>query len=120
MPPEIWNAYLNDKRHPLENKALKGQYPPGSTFKIITALAALEEGIIDADTTFECNGSYTVGNTTFRCWNKHGHGRVNLKKALKESCDVYFYQLAERLGVDRIARTAREFGLGEAAGDRTG
>ncbi|HLO25911.1 MAG TPA: penicillin-binding protein 2 [Geobacteraceae bacterium] len=116
MPPEIWNAYLNDKRHPLENKALKGQYPPGSTFKIITALAALEEGIIDADTTFECKGSYTVGNNTFRCWNKHGHGRVNLKKALKESCDVYFYHLAERLGVDRIARTAREFGLGEALG----
>jgi penicillin-binding protein 2 len=116
MPPEKWNAYINDKRHPLENKALKGQYPPGSTFKIITALAALENGIIDADTAFECKGSYTVGNTTFNCWNKHGHGRVNLKKALRESCDVYFYHLAEQLGVDRIARTAREFGLGEALG----
>ena len=116
MPPETWNAYLSDKRHPLENKALKGQYPPGSTFKIVTALAALEEGIIDANTTVVCNGSYTVGNRTFKCWDKHGHGTVNLKKALRESCDVYFYQLAERLGVDRIAQTAREFGLGEPMG----
>ena len=116
MPPEKWNAYLNDKRHPLENKALKGQYPPGSTFKIITALAALEEGIIAANTTVFCKGSYTIGTDTFKCWEKHGHGAVNLKRAIKESCDVFFYSLAERLGVDRIARTAREFGLGEAMG----
>jgi penicillin-binding protein 2 len=116
MPPDIWKAYLEDKRHPLENKALTGQYPPGSTFKIVTALAALEAGIIDANTSVVCNGSYTFGNRTFNCWNRHGHGTVNLKKALRESCDVYFYQLAERLGVDRIARTAREFGLGEPLG----
>ena len=116
MPPEKWQSYLDDKRHPLENKALKGQYPPGSTFKIITALAALDAGIIDANSTVVCKGSYTVGKTVFKCWNKHGHGSVNLKKALRESCDVYFYQLAERLGVDRIARSAREFGLGEAMG----
>jgi penicillin-binding protein 2 len=116
MPPEKWQSYLADKRHPLENKALKGQYPPGSTFKIITAMAALDEGIIDANSTVVCKGSYTVGKTVFKCWNKHGHGSVNLKKAIRESCDVYFYHLAERLGVDRIARTAREFGLGEAMG----
>jgi penicillin-binding protein 2 len=116
MPPDKWNAYLNDKRHPLENKALKGQYPPGSTFKIITALAGLEDGLIDANTTVECKGSYTVGTSTFKCWEKHGHGQVNLKKALRESCDVYFYQLAERLGVDRIARAAKEFGLGAPMG----
>ncbi len=116
MPADKWNAYLSDKRHPLENKGLKGQYPPGSTFKIITALAGLEDGLIDANTTVECKGSYTVGTSTFKCWDKHGHGQVNLKKALRESCDVYFYQLAERLGVDRIARAAREFGLGAPMG----
>jgi penicillin-binding protein 2 len=116
MPAETWKAYLDDKRHPLENKALKGLYPPGSTFKIVTALAALQEGLIDEHTTFTCKGSYKVGNTTFNCWERHGHGTVDLKRALKESCDVYFYQLAEKLGVDRIAAYAREFGLGEPMG----
>lgn len=116
MSPEQWKSYLEDKRHPLENKALKGQYPPGSTFKVITALAGLEEGLIDENTTVDCGGSYTVGNNTFKCWNKKGHGRVNLKQALKESCDVYFYQLGERLGVDKIAAYAKKFGLGEPLG----
>lgn len=116
MSPKQWHDYLEDKRHPLENKALKGQYPPGSTFKIITALAGLEYGLIDENTTFDCHGSYTVGNSTFKCWDKKGHGRVNLRQALKQSCDVYFYQLAEKLGVDRIAAVAREFGLGKPLG----
>jgi len=116
MSPEQWKSYLEDKRHPLENKALKGQYPPGSTFKVITALAGLEEGLIDENTTVDCGGSYKVGNNTFKCWNKKGHGRVNLKQALKESCDVYFYQLGERLGVDKIAVYAKKFGLGEPLG----
>lgn len=116
MPPEKWEAYLNDKRHPLENKALKGQYPPGSTFKIITALAGLAEGLIDEHTVVNCKGEYKLGNNTFRCWNKKGHGNVNLKGAMRESCDVYFYMLGERLGVDRIARYARMFGLGESMG----
>lgn len=116
MPPEKWEAYLKDKRHPLENKALKGQYPPGSTFKIITALAGLSEGLIDENSVVNCRGEYKLGNNTFRCWNKKGHGNVNLKGAMRESCDVYFYMLGERLGVDRIARYARMFGLGEAMG----
>ena len=116
MPPEQWKAYLEDKRHPLENKALKGQYPPGSTFKIITAIAGLEEGLINADTTVECPGSYKVGNQVFKCWDKHGHGPVNLRRALKESCDVYFYKLGERLGVDRIAEYAKKFNLGAPMG----
>ena len=116
MSPEQWRSYLEDKRHPLENKALKGQYPPGSTFKILTALAGLEEGLIDDNSTVVCNGSYTVGNNTFKCWNKKGHGRVNLKQALRESCDVYFYQLGERLGVDKIAAYAKKFGLGTPMG----
>ena len=116
MPPEQWDAYLQDIRHPLENKALKGQYPPGSTFKVITALAGLSEGLIDEHTTVNCTGEYKLGTNTFRCWNKKGHGRVNLRGALRESCDVYFYQLGEKLGIDRIAAYAQKFGLGEVTG----
>lgn len=116
MPAKQWKDYLEDIRHPLENKALKGQYPPGSTFKIITALAGLEQGIIDENSTVVCSGSLKVGNSTFKCWDKKGHGTVNLKRALRESCDVYFYQLGEKLGVDRIAACAREFGLGKPLG----
>jgi len=116
MPPEQWAAYLEDKRHPLENKALKGQYPPGSTFKIVTALAGLAEGLIDDKTIVRCTGEYKLGTSKFRCWNRKGHGSVNLKGAMRESCDVYFYQLGERLGVDRIARYAKMFGLGEVTG----
>jgi len=116
MPPEQWKAYLEDKRRPLENKALKGQYPPGSTFKVITAIAGLAEGLIDERTSVTCNGEYKLGNRTFHCWNRKGHGSVNLRGALKASCDVYFYQLGERLGVDRIALYAKKFGFGEPLG----
>ncbi len=116
MPPEKWTAYLEDKRRPLENKALKGQYPPGSTFKMITALAGLEEGVIDQNTVVNCTGEYKLGNSTFRCWNKKGHGRVNLRKSLRESCDVYYYMLGEQLGVDKIAFYAKKFGMGEPMG----
>ncbi|TLN02625.1 penicillin-binding protein 2, partial [bacterium] len=116
LSPEQWNKYLNDPRHPLENKALKGQYPPGSTFKIITALAGLEEGLIDEKTTVFCSGSHKHGNRAFRCWNRKGHGSVDLKKALRESCDVYFYRLGEQLGVDKIALYARKFALGQPLG----
>lgn len=116
MSQQQWQSYLEDERHPLENKALKGQYPPGSTFKIITAIAGLSEGLIDENSSVNCSGEYKVGNATFRCWNKKGHGRVNLRAALRESCDVYFYQLGERLGVDRLALYANKFGLGEPLG----
>jgi len=116
MPADIWKQYLEDKRHPLENKALSGQYPPGSTFKIITALAGLQEGKIDEKTSITCRGSYDLGTSTFNCWNRHGHGVTNLKKALRESCDVYFYQLGEHLGVDSIAAMAKRFLLGAPLG----
>lgn len=116
MSREQWQSYLDDVRRPLENKALKGQYPPGSTFKIITAIAGLSEGLIDENSAVNCNGEYKLGNATFRCWNKKGHGRVTLRSALRESCDVYFYQLGERLGVDRIALYAKKFGFGEPLG----
>lgn len=116
LPADIWKSYLDDKRHPLENKSLTGQYPPGSTFKVITALAGLEEGKINENTSVNCTGSYELGGSTFKCWNKHGHGTTNLKKSLRESCDVFYYQLGERLGVDSIARTAKKFMLGAPMG----
>lgn len=116
IPPEIWKQYLEDKRHPLENKALTGQYPPGSTFKMITALAGLESGVINENSTAYCDGDYKLGGTTFHCWNRSGHGTVNLRRSLKESCDVFYYQLGEKLGVDRIAAMAERFHLGQALG----
>jgi penicillin-binding protein 2 len=116
IAPAKWKEFLEDPRHPLENKALRGMYPPGSTFKIITALAGLEEGLIDPHTTIHCPGYYQFGTKTFRCWRKKGHGQVELKKAIRESCDVYFYQLAQRLGVNRIAYYAKRSGLGAPLG----
>ncbi|MBL0226687.1 MAG: penicillin-binding protein 2 [Geobacteraceae bacterium] len=116
LPADVWKSYLDDKRHPLENKALTGQYPPGSTFKVITALAGLENGQISDSTTVNCSGSYELGDSTFKCWNKRGHGTTSLRKSLRESCDVYYYQLGERLGVDLIAKTAQKFLLGMPLG----
>jgi penicillin-binding protein 2 len=111
-----WRAILGDETHPLQNRAIQGQYPPGSVFKMVLALAALEEGVIEPDTRLFCNGSLAVGKRLFRDWKKWGHGEVDLHKGLVESCDVYFYQLGLRLGVDRIARYARMLGLGEKTG----
>lgn len=116
LPADVWQSYLDDKRHPLENKALSGQYPPGSTFKMITALSGLQESTIDDSTSINCNGSYKLGTSTFKCWNKKGHGTTNLRKSLRESCDVFYYQLGEKLGVDKIAATAHAFKLGEPLG----
>lgn len=116
IPPEIWKQYLEDKRHPLENKALTGQYPPGSTFKMVTALAGLEAGVIDENTTISDPGYYEMGNHKFRDWKPGGHGIVNLRKSLKESCDTYYYKLGEKLGVDRIAAMAERFHLGQPLG----
>ncbi|AMV72931.1 peptidoglycan transpeptidase [Desulfuromonas sp. DDH964] len=111
-----WVALLKNPRHPLQDKALKGQYPPGSTFKMVTALAALRAGLITPGTSFDCTGSLAVGNREFRCWKKEGHGHTDLKKALRESCDVWFYQAALEVGIDSIAETARELGLGQVLG----
>ncbi|MBI5482943.1 MAG: penicillin-binding protein 2, partial [Deltaproteobacteria bacterium] len=116
LPADKWKEYLEDKRHPLENKALTGQYPPGSTFKIITALAGLQDNRINDSTSINCTGSYDLGTSTFKCWNKRGHGTTSLKKSLRESCDVYYYQLGEKLGVDKIASAATAFKLGAPMG----
>ncbi|MDD2853264.1 MAG: penicillin-binding protein 2 [Desulfuromonadaceae bacterium] len=116
LPESVWKGYIEDKRHPLENKALSGQYPPGSTFKIITALAGLQDNKITPSTTINCTGSYEVGTSTFNCWNKKGHGPTNLHKSLRESCDVFYYHLGDQLGVDKIAAAAQAFKLGEPLG----
>ena len=116
LPADVWQGYLDDKRHPLENKALSGQYPPGSTFKMITALAGLQDNKINESTSINCTGSYDLGTSTFKCWNKKGHGITNLRKSLRESCDVFYYQLGEKLGVDKIAAAAQAFKLGAPLG----
>lgn len=113
---EEWQALTVDRFHPLNNRAIQGQYPPGSTFKIVLAIAALEEGVIRPETQISDPGYYVVGNRAFRDWKERGHGLVNFHRAVVESCDVYFYQLGVRLGIDRIAHYARALGLGEKTG----
>lgn len=113
---KAWNAMLEDPRHPLLNKTVQGQYPPGSTYKIVTALAGLAEQVITPETVVYCPGYYRFGNRTYRCWKRGGHGAVNLHRALSESCDVYFYQTGQKLGVDRLAKYARQLGLGSETG----
>ncbi len=119
-----WDRLIHDPNKPFLNRSLQSQYPPGSTFKIITAIAALEEGIINDKTRFQCEGSIKMGRT-FRCWKKGGHGSVNLYKAIVESCDVYFYKVANTLGIDTLAQYAADYGLGlptgiELEGERLG
>jgi penicillin-binding protein 2 len=111
-----WNALVSDPQRPLENKAIQGEYPPGSTFKIIVASAALQEGIVDAKTIEFCPGYFKLGNRVFHGWKRWGHGKVDILKAISQSCDVYFYKVGLELGVDRIAWYARAFGLGEPTG----
>ncbi len=116
LTPEEW-ARLQDKmKRPLLNRAVQGQYAPGSTFKIVTAAAALQEKIITPQTTFFCNSRFRLGRRTFRCWDWRGHGKTNLYKALVQSCDVYFYQVGLKLGIDKLSRYAMAFGLGSPTG----
>lgn len=111
-----WKELNSDLVHPLENRAIRGLYPPGSTFKIVTATAALAERVVRPDEKIVCKGELELAGQAFRCWNPHGHGKVDLHRAIVESCDIYFYQLGLRLGADRIARYASMFGLGKTSG----
>ena len=108
-----WNEISNNPAHPLQNRAIASQYPPGSIFKIVVALAGLEEGEIDPEEEIFCDGRYQLGDRTYKCWKSGGHGNVNLHDAIMGSCDVYFYKIGKRLGIDTIARYARMFGLGQ-------
>ncbi len=116
MTYESWNELVSNQFRPLENKAIQGQYPPGSTYKIVAAIAGLEEGVITEHGKLFCPGSYKYGNRTFRCWKRRGHGFMDATNALAQSCDVYFYQVGERLGVDRLAKYAKACGLGSPTG----
>ncbi|MBI5183536.1 MAG: penicillin-binding protein 2 [Nitrospinae bacterium] len=107
-----WSALIKDPRHPIQNRAIEGQYPPGSIYKIVTAIAGLEEGVITRDTTFNCPGFYNLGRGIYRCWKKGGHGSMDVYQALVQSCDVFFYNIGYRVGIDALKRYALDFGLG--------
>lgn len=112
LSTEDWNALLHNERNPLTDKAISGQYSPGSTFKMIVALAALEAGVIKPETRMYCAGKMFLGNHAFHCWKKEGHGHLNVVEALQHSCDIFFYETAQKLGIEKIADMARRFGLG--------
>jgi penicillin-binding protein 2 len=116
LSAEKWEEMLSDPGLPLNNKSVGGQYPPGSTFKMVTALAALEEGKINAYSSAMCPGYYDYGGDRFHCWKRHGHGRVDLVKALAESCDTFFYKIATDIGIDKLYEYARMLGLAERLG----
>ena len=108
-----WDNVKNNLRSPLLNRSMAGVYPPGSTIKMAVALAALESGIIDYKTKFFCNGSKELGTSTFHCWAKDGHGNLNLMQAIEQSCDVFFYELGLKVGIDKIALMMKKLGLGQ-------
>jgi len=113
---EDWQAIITDKTLPLLNRVTQGRYPPGSTFKIALALKALELGIINERTTFLCRGGFPFGNRVFKCWKKGGHGNIAIHRAIVESCDVFFYNVGLKLGIDRIHEMADSIGLGKLTG----
>jgi len=110
---EDWQALIKDTKKPLINKSMAGLYPPGSTIKPIVALSALENDVISPKFTVECRGSVDLYDRTYHCWKEKGHGFMNLRNGIKQSCDIYFYEVARRLGIDRLSVTAKQFGLGQ-------
>ncbi len=111
-----WAELLNDKNYPLVSRATQGLYAPGSVFKMVPLAAAMKEGVIDPDMRFNCPGSYRLGTHTYRCWKRGGHGSMNMRQALVHSCDVYFYKLAEKLGIDKFSKYMTAFGFGQPTG----
>ncbi len=110
---ENWKKLNSDEKKPLLNKAVAGLYSPGSTFKTVVGMAALESGIINRSKHTNCNGKMLLGNHTFHCWKREGHGALNIVQALQHSCDIFFYETAQKLGIAKIAAMARRFGLGK-------
>ena len=111
-----WSGLVLDEKNPLQNRTIDGQYPPASTYKVVTAYAALAEKIIKPESTIFCPGHFRLGKRDYRCWKKRGHGDMNLHDALVQSCDVYFYTLGHRLGINNLAKYATKLGLGELTG----
>ncbi len=110
-----WNALRDDKRYPLQNRVIQSMYPPGSVWKLMMAGLFLQEGV-NPKQRVHCSGEIQLGNQTFRCWKKHGHGSVNMTEALQDSCDVYFYHFGERMGIDKIEAYAKKSGFGNLTG----
>ncbi len=110
---ETWDKLIEDKNSPLINRTFKGLYPPGSTFKPVIAIAALKHKVVNKEEKIFCNGIYSLGDRNFHCWKKGGHGSLNLENAISESCDVFFYELSLRLGIEKIANMAKSLGFGK-------
>jgi len=110
---DYWQSLLNNPLSPLTNRSIQGLYSPGSTFKMVVALAGLKHKVINYSKTQFCDGKIEFGDRLYHCWKKKGHGSMNIENAIKESCDVFFYELSKKIGIDRIAQMAKEFGLGE-------
>lgn len=113
---EDWKTITTDKMHPLQNRAIQGRYPPGSTFKILTAMKVLEDGFINEKTGFTCRGGFPFGNRVFKCWKKGGHGNVSMHRGIMESCDVFFYNVGLKLGINRIHDMSEAVGLTKITG----
>ena len=125
LTPAHWKDLIENPYNPLTNKAIAGTYAPGSTFKPMMAMAGLEAGVLTPETEFFCPGYFQLGNSIFHCWKKEGHGTLAVRRAIKESCDVFFYHTADLLGIDRMAQMANRFGLGvklgiDMPGEKTG
>ncbi len=116
VSPSEWSRLLSDPARPMMNRVISGTYPPGSTFKVVPAFAALAEGKITARTSWNCSGALRVGNRIFRCWNRTGHGSRNVITGLRDSCDVFFYQTGLRTGIDNLVKWGSHFGVGRATG----
>jgi penicillin-binding protein 2 len=111
-----WTALLNDKDKPMMNRVTGGAYPPGSTFKVVTAAGILMERVANTKSVIFCPGNFQLGPQTFRCWRRSGHGNEEIVGALRDSCDVYFYQMSVKLGIDKLIEWGRDFGVGERTG----
>ena len=110
---DYWNSILENKLSPLTFRSIQGLYSPGSTFKMVVAIAALYHGVINESTSHFCGGKVSLGDRLYHCWKTNGHGTMNVEKAITESCDVFFYEISKQVGIDRISKVAKEFGLGQ-------